>query len=361
MGTTILLFAVLGIILTILMECFAGQIVSILQVPEASVAKTTMYLRICSGGILIIIAYNVISGILRGVGNANLPLLFVGIACVANILGDLLLVGVFHLDAAGAAIATVGAQLVSVISSLLVLRRQNLPFSFTWSQCRIFGRELKMILNVGIPIALQEAMVQVSFLVVNSVINHMGLMPSAGYGVATKIVSFVMLVPSSVMQSVSAFVAQNIGAGKKRRAKQGLFTAMITGCSVGVFIFLLGFFGGAWLSSLFTSDPEVIAQSADYLRGYSADCILTCIMFSCIGYFNGCGRSIPVMIQGISSAFCLRIPLSVAASRLPNASLVMVGMATPITTVYGILFFSICFAWIRHKEEKGGRTHAKGK
>ena len=190
-------------------------------------------------------------------------------------------------------------------------------------------------MNVGVPIALQETTVQISFLVVNSVINQMGLMPSAGYGIAQKIVSFIMLVPSSIMQSVSAFVAQNIGAGKKSRAWKGFYTAIITGCS-----------------SFFTNDSEVIAQSAAYLKGFSADCILTCVLFSSIGYFNGCGKSIPVMIQGITSAFCIRIPVSIIMSRLPETSLTYVGMATPITTVYGIIFFVICFRLLNKNSAK---------
>lgn len=351
-GTTIFLFVVIGVVMTVLLELFAGNIAVILQVPEESVAKTISYIRICSGGILVIIAYNVISGILRGVGNANLPLLFVGVACVVNIIGDLLLVGLFRMDVAGAAIATVAAQLVSVVISFFVLRRQRLPVLFSLKQCKIYRKELKMILHVGIPIALQEAMVQISFLVINSIVNDMGLMPSAGYGVAQKIVSFIMLVPSSVMQSVSAFVAQNIGAGEQIRAKRGFYVAMITGCSVGIVIFLVGFFGGAQISSLFANDAEVIAQSADYLKGFSADCILTCILFSSIGYFNGCGKSIPVMVQGMTSAFCIRIPVSVFVSKLPNASLILVGLATPITTVYGILFFVVCFAWLRRSSKE---------
>lgn len=350
-GTTVIMFMVIGIFLTVVLELFAGGIVGILQVPEDSVEKAVTYIRICSGGILIIIAYNVISGVLRGVGNANLPFLFVGIACIVNIVGDLLFVAAFHMDVAGAALATVLAQLVSVVMSVWVLRRQKLPILFSKEQCRIYGGELKRILNVGVPIALQETMVQISFLVINSIINHMGLMPSAGYGVAQKIVSFIMLVPSATMQSVSAFVAQNIGAGKRERAKQGLFTAVITGCTVGVFIFCAGFFGGAFVSSFFTGDKEVIAQSAAYLKGFSLDCILTCILFSSIGYFNGCGRSIPVMIQGITSAFCIRIPVSILMSRLPGTSLAMVGLATPITTVYGIIFFVICFARLRKTEK----------
>lgn len=350
-GTTIIMFAVIGIVLTIILEVFAGNIVVLLQVPETAVAKTITYLRICGGGVLVIIAYNVISSILRGAGDANLPLLFVGIACVVNIIGDLVLIGGFGMDVAGAAIATVGAQLVSVISSLFVLTRRKLPFSFSREQCRVLGPELKKILSVGIPIALQEATVQISFLVINSIANSMGTMPSAGYAVAQKIVTFIVLIPSSVMQTVSAFVAQNIGAGKKDRAKRGLVTAMVTGCSVGTIIFLIGFFGGALVSSLFTADAQVISQSADYLKGYAVECILTCVLFSSIGYFNGCGKGIPVMVQGITSAVCIRIPVAVFMSRLPNASLLLVGLATPITTVYGIIFFMICFAWIGHKEK----------
>lgn len=351
-GTTIILFAVIGIVLTVVLEVFAGNIVSLLQVPEASVAKTITYIRICGGGILVIIAYNVISSILRGIGNANLPLLFVGIACVVNIVGDLILIGVFGLDVAGAAIATVGAQFVSVISSLFVLARKKLPFIFTRAQCRIIRFELKKIVSIGVPIALQEATVQISFLVINSIANSMGTMPSAGYAVAQKIVTFIVLIPSSVMQTVSAFVAQNIGAGKKDRAKKGFITAMITGCCVGVIIFLIGFFGGELVSSLFTKDGEVISQSADYLRGYAVECVLTCVLFSSIGYFNGYGKGVPVMVQGITSAVCIRIPVALFMSRLPNASLLLVGLATPITTVYGIIFFLICIVWMGRKEKE---------
>lgn len=349
-GTTIILFTVLGNVLTVLLEAFAGNIAGLLQVPAESFDKTVLYIRVCSAGIVIIIAYNVISGVLRGIGNANLPFLFVGVACVVNIIGDLVCVGALHMDVVGAALATVTAQLVSVIISLIVLRRQDMPISFSRQQCRVYPRELRRILNVGVPIALQETMVQISFLVINSIINNMGLMQSAGYGVAQKLISFIMLVPSSVMQSVSAFVAQNIGAGQKARAKKGVRTAMVTGCTLGIFIFLAGFFGGTVMSALFTNDMQVILQSADYLKGFSVDCLLTCILFSSIGYFNGCGKSIPVMIQGITAAFCVRIPISIFMASLPNTSLMMVGLAAPISTVYGIIFFIICFALERKKE-----------
>ena len=330
-GTSIVLFAIIGVVMTVILELFAGPIANILQVPAESFDKTVLYLRICSGGILIIIAYNVISSVLRGIGNANLPLLFVGIACAANIAGDLFFVGVLKLDVAGAALATVLAQLISVIASMGVLKKGNLPIEFKKEDCRIDHDELKKVLNVGVPIALQETTVQISFLVINSIINGMGLMPS------------------SVMQSVSAFVAQNTGAGKKDRAWKGFLTAIATGCSLGVVIFCIGFFGGSVISRIFTSDPAVIEQSAAYLRGFAPECILTCVLFSSIGYFNGRGISIPVMIQGITSACLIRIPLALFFSHLPNTNLTFVGMSTPITTVYGICFFMICFARLKKK------------
>ena len=342
-GTTIILFLVIGIVFTVLLELFTGSLVNILQVPSESIDKTILYLRICFGGIIVIIIYNVISSVLRGVGNANLPLLFVGIACIINIICDFLFIGVFHMDVAGAALATVLAQLVSVIASVIVLSKKKLEIIFTKTQLKIFKPELKCILNIGIPIALQETTVQISFLVINSIINSMGLMPSAGYGVAQKIVSFIMLVPSALMQSLSAFVAQNMGAGQKQRARKGFFTAMIGGSVIGVLMFCLGFFGGEALSGIFTSDAAVIAESAAYLRGFCGDCILTCALFSCIGHFNGFGISAPVMLQGMISALCIRIPISLIMSKLPDTTLTKVGLAAPISSIFGIVFFMVCF------------------
>lgn len=350
-GTTIWLFAILGIVLTIVLELTIPYIVQILQVPQASLAPTMSYLRICSAGILVIIAYNVISCVLRGVGNAKLPLLFVAIACVVNIVADFLFVGAFKMDVAGAAWATVLAQFVAVIISATVLKKQELGISFSKEQLRIIPAELKWILRIGLPITLQETTVQISFLIINSIVNGMGLMPSAGYGVAQKITSFIMLVPSALMQSVSAYVAQNIGANQKERALKGFYVAVGGGTIAGIVMFLVGFFGADTLSRIFTSDEQVIMQSAAYIRGFCFDCILTCSLFGFIGYFNGRGHSTPVMIQGIASALGIRIPVSMVMASLPNTNLTLVGLAAPISTVFGIIFFVICFRRIRKKDQ----------
>ena len=347
-GTSIVLFAIIGVVMTVILELFAGPIANILQVPAESFDKTVLYLRICSGGILIIIAYNVISSVLRGIGNANLPLLFVGIACAANIAGDLFFVGVLKLDVAGAALATVLAQLISVIASMGVLKKGNLPIEFKKEDCRIDRDELKKSeRRCADRVAGDD---RTDFLPCDQ-LDHQRHGPDAVRRIrcGAEADSFIMLIPSSVMQSVSAFVAQNTGAGKKDRAWKGFLTAIATGCSLGVVIFCIGFFGGSVISRIFTSDPAVIEQSAAYLRGFAPECILTCVLFSSIGYFNGRGISIPVMIQGITSACLIRIPLALFFSHLPNTNLTFVGMSTPITTVYGICFFLICFARLKKK------------
>lgn len=350
-GTTILLFLIIGAVVTVALEFGVGGVTTLLQVPEASVAKTIDYLRICSGGIIVIIAYNIIASVLRGAGNANLPLLFVAIACVTNIFADFLFVGFFHMDVGGAAWATVIAQFVSVVISLPVLKHQDLGFTFSKKDLRIYPAELRQILQIGIPIALQEFTVQISFLVINAIVNGMGLMPSAGYGVSQKVTSFIMLVPSALMQSVSAYVAQNMGAGLADRAKKGMKIAITGGTMFGILMFLIGFFKADWLSSFFTQDADVIAQASDYIRGFCFDCVLTCTLFSFIGYFNGSSRSTPVMIQGIVSALFVRIPLTMFFAHLPNTNLFYVALSAPLATVFGIVFFLICYAKLEKKKK----------
>lgn len=356
-GTSIVTFAVLGVVLTLLLELFAGNIASLLNAPEEAFDKTVLYIRICSGGVLVIIAYNVISSILRGFGDSKTPLVFVGIAFVVNVAGDFLLMGAFRLDVAGAAIATVGAQGVSVVASLIVLKKRKLPIRFSLKQCRIFGGELKKILGVGLPIAIQDATVQISFLIVNAIANGMGLIPSAGYAAAQKIIMFINLVPSSVMQSSSAFVSQNIGAGKSKRARQGFLAAMACGCALGAALFFATFFAGAQLSYIFTRDESVIAQAAAYLKGYAPECVLSGILFSCCGYLTGCGKSVPVMLQGISAAV-VRIVLAYTFSKMAQTSLTYIALSTPLASLYGILFFAVCLGVIalcvRRKQAAAG-------
>jgi putative MATE family efflux protein len=335
-GGAVCLFFILAIVLAIVMLVFARPITLLMQAPAEAVELTVMYVRICGGGIIFIIAYNVISSIFRGLGNSRLPLIFVAIACVVNIFGDLLLVAGFHLDTAGAAIATVAAQAVSVLLSLVIIRKQTLPFTMTKADI-CFNREINHFVRMGSPIAFQEIMTQISFLALCAFINRLGLEASSGYGVSNKIVNFIMLIPGALMQSMSSFVAQNVGAGNEKRARQAMFTGMKIGCSVGILITLLSLFAGDMLAGIFTADTAVVAKAAEYLRGFSMEAIVTSILFSFIGYYNGHGQTLFVMLQGLAQTFLVRLPMSYIMSIQPDASLTKIGLAAPSATLFGIL------------------------
>ena len=354
-GASIALFLLVALVLTAAMELLTVPLCRLMQTPEEAFDKTVTYVRICSAGVLFITGYNVISGIFRGIGNSALPMRFVAIAAVCNVLLDLLLCGVFHMDAAGAAIATIFSQGISVVLSLFIIRRQKLPFRVEKASVSLRNPDCRSILLLGLPIAFQDALVHFSFIAVNSFANGMGLLASAGYGIGNRLIGFIFLVPSAVGASVTAFVSQNVGAAKYGRARAGLFRAMLTGLCFGILLTLLGFFGGGFLSSFFSDDPAVIQKSAEYLRGFSPDCILTCMLFAFSGFYNGHGRTVWTMLQGIGSALLIRFPVSWLFSTLPNANLFLLGLATPITTAVGILFYLFCY--LRMKRKMPERLH----
>ncbi len=349
-GGIICFFLAVSIVIMVLMLVLAPQIVSLMQAPEEARELTVLYVRICGGGIVFVIGYNVISSVFRGLGNSKLPLLFVAIACVTNIVGDLILVAGFHMNVAGAAIATIAAQAVSVILSLFIIMRQSLPFTMTRQNIR-FNREVANFLRMGAPIALQELLTNITFLALCSFINNLGLAASSGYGVANKITSFIMLIPSSLMQSMSSFVGQNVGAGKENRAKGALYSGMTIGAIIGIPVFLMAFLNGAIPASVFTGDAEVVEQAAAYLRGFSVEAIVTSISFSFMGYFNGHGETLFVMAQGLAQSFLVRLPMSYLMSIRPNTTLTLIGIAAPSATVFGILLELVYYVIFIHRKK----------
>lgn len=332
-GSAICLFACVALGLTALLLALTQPLCTLLQAPQEAFLPTTEYVRICSAGTIFIVAFNVIGSVFRGLGDSKMPLITVAIACVVNIFGDLLLVSVFHMGAAGAAWATVFAQAVSVVLSLLIIARRKLPFTFSKQQLRFDGRLTGGILQLGLPIALQDVLVSVSFLVILAIVNGLGLLQSAGVGIAEKVCAFVMLLPSAFSQSVSAFVAQNTGAGKPERAKKALRCGVIVSLCISIFVGYFNFFHGDILASIFANDPAVIVEAADYLKAYAIDCLLTSFLFCFIGYFSGIGKTVFVMAQGILGAFAVRIPVSFVMSRLANVRLFYIGLATPCSTI----------------------------
>ena len=348
-GTGIAIFAVIAVVLTALIVPLSDKLAAFMHAPAEAFAQTSAYVRICGIGTVCITAYNVIGAVFRGIGDSKTPLLTVAIACVINIFGDLLLVAGFGMGAAGAAIATVSAQAASVLFSLYFISRKKLPFLFSIRFIRFDGASVKRILLVGIPIGLQELLVQFSFLFVQVIVNSMGVMESAAVGVAEKVCVFLMLVASAYMQSISAFVAQNNGAGKWERSRKALFYGIRTALAAGLVMGVLAFFGGSILASIFSNEPQVISYAHDYLRAYAIDCLLTAILFCFVGYFNGCGQTLFVMVQGVVGAFCVRIPAVFLISRLPDASLFLIGLATPLSSIVQIVLCVIAYRLYQNK------------
>lgn len=335
--TGILFFLLIGAVLTAAVPLLAPFFAGTLQAPPEAYTRTVSYIRICGAGSIVIIGYNLIGSIFRGIGDSGTPLLTVAIACVCNIAGDLLLIAGFHMGARGAAIATVFAQMISVVISCALISRRTLPFTFDRRKMKLRGNIVRKILLIGTPIALQDLLVGISFLVILGIVNGLGLTASAGVGVAEKVCAFIMLVPAAFMQAMSAFVAQNRGAGKPERAFRGLQYAIAVSVLFGVTMFYVSFFHGDLLSGIFAKDADVILASADYLKAYAIDCLLTCFLFCFIGYFNGMGSTRFVMIQGIIGAFLVRVPVSFLMSRWEPVSLFHIGLATPCSTILQIM------------------------
>ena len=336
-GSGISIFAVISVITTILFVAFAPSVAKSMQTPAEAFDSTVTYLRICCAGLVFIIAYNVIGGVFRGLGDSKTPLMTVLIACIVNIVADLIFVGVFKMAATGAALATVLAQTISVVLSLIIITKRGLPFEFNLKSIKFHKGLTSQIIKFGAPIALQDLLVQISFLVIMMIGNSMGVIQSAGIGIAEKLVGFIMLMPSAFAQAVSAFVAQNFGARKYDRAKKSLLCAVGTSLVCGVFMFYLSFFHGNLLSGIFSTDEAVIMASWDYLKAYGIDCLFTAVLFCMVGFFNGCGRTTFVMIQGVVGAFLVRIPVSLLMSKIEPVSLFNVGLATPTSTVVQII------------------------
>ena len=347
-GGSAVVFMIISVILFVVMVGFAHPISVLMQAPVEAVDLTATYVRICGGGIFFIVAYNLLSAIFRGLGDSTSPLLFVLVACIINIFGDLALVAGLHMDAAGAAIATVAAQACSVVFAVILLMKKQLPFEITKKDFRL-NIQCQRFLEIGLPLALQEFLTQISFLALCAFVNRLGLEASSGYGVACKIVNFAMLVPSALMQSMASFVSQNVGAGKLKRARQSMLTGIGVGLVVGCFVFALVMLKGDVLTGFFSTDEAVIRNGFAYLKGFAPETIVTAVLFSMIGYFNGNNKTVWVMTQGLIQTLLVRLPFAYIMSIQPNASLTMIGLAAPVSTMVGIILNVGFFTWISNR------------
>lgn len=351
-GGGIALSAIIAFILTFILLILNQQIVSLMNTPQEAMQATRDYIFICSIGVIFIIGYNVISAILRGLGDSKTPLLFVFIACVINIVVDFILVGYFHMGALGAAIATVLAQGISFIFSIFYLMKHGMGFTFHKKDI-CFSNYIKKILKIGIPISLQNTLINISFLIITIVINGLGVVASASVGVVEKMMGFLMLPSIALGTALSTIVAQNVGAKQYKRAKESLKYGIMISVGFAVIITTICEIDGSIFTQIFTHDQEVIHNGAMYLKTYSIDCLLTSFLFCLNGYLNGYGKTIFTMIHSLVATFFGRIPLTILFSRMPHVTLFHMGIASPLATVISLVMIYIYFKWTKFDKIEG--------
>ena len=332
-GNTISLFAGLSILLTGLL-------------------RTAAYLMICFAGIPFITAYNIISSIFRGMGDSKSPMYFVAIACIINIALDYLLMGVFSLGPSGAALGTTLSQMCSVLIALVVIIKKRMFPGFRLRDLHPHKTTIASILQVGIPVAVQDGFIQVSFLVITMFANQRGLNDAAAVGIVEKLIGILFLVPSSLLSTVSALSAQNLGAGKPERARQTLRYAICITFSFGLIIAIAMQFAAGAAVSLFTDEAEVVRLGTQYMKSYVLDCMIAGIHFCCSGFFCACGLSGLSFLHNCISIVVARIPLAWLACRYFPETLYPMGLAAPIGSLISVAICLIALRWIRRHPEK---------
>ena len=351
-GNTVTLFMLLALALTALLLALRGGIVSIMSTPEEAVQGTLAYLTVCFIGIPFITAYNIIASIFRGLGDSKSPMYFIAVACVVNIALDYYFMGTLHLGPAGAALGTTLSQAVSVLVSLaVILKRRHI--SVRRADFRPQRAVMGNLLQIGVPVALQDGFIQVSFVIITIIANRRGLTDAAAVGIVEKIIGFLFLIPSSMLSTVSALGAQNIGAGKPERARLTLRYAAMIACSFGIAVVILTLFIAEPLVGLFTPDAAAVAAAGgQYLRGYIWDSFFAGVQFSCSGYFCACGKSGISFLHNSLSILLVRVPGTYLASKYFPQTLLPMGLANAAGSLFSILVCVIAYAILTRREKR---------
>ncbi len=350
MGNTITLFVGVSLVLTAVLLMFTGTITAVMSTPAEAVAGTKTYLTICILGIPFITAYNIISAIFRGLGDSKSPMYFIAVACGANILLDYLFMGALHMGPAGAALGTTLSQTLSVIVSLIVMVRRGTGIPMKASHLRPKKEVMGQILRIGIPVALQDGFIQISFLTITIIANRRGLTDAAAVGIVEKIMSFMFLVPSSMLSTVSALGAQNLGAGKPERAKRTLGYAICIATGFGLITAAVVQVAADGIVGLFTTDALVAAAGGQYLRGYIWDSFLGGIQFSFSGYFCALGRSGLSFLHNFLSILLVRVPGAYLTSAMFPDNLLPMGLASAAGSLFSSLVCVGAYLWISRRE-----------
>lgn len=351
-GNTVTLFMGVSAVLTVVLLVMVKPIVSVMSTPAEAAQGTVAYLTICFMGIPFITAYNIISSVFRGMGDSKSPMYFVAIACAANIVLDLLFIGVMGMGPAGAALGTTLSQTISVAISLWIIMKKQKGLSLRKTDFRPQKNRMATLLKVGIPVAFQDGFIQIAFIVITVIANQRGLNDAAAVGIVEKIIGILFLIPSTMLSSVSALCAQNIGAGRHDRAKKTLMFAVLICVSFGLLSVSVMQLAAEPFVGLFTEDGDVIRLGSQYMRGYVWDCILAGTHFCFSGYFCAYGLSLISFLHNIASITLARIPLAYLASICFPDTLFPMGLATTAGSGLSVIICIGVFLWLERGKRK---------
>ena len=347
-GNTVTLFMAVSVTLTIVLLLLVDPIVSVMSTPAQAVEGTAAYLTVCFIGIPFITAYNIISSVFRGMGDSKTPMYFIAIACVVNIALDYLFMGAMHFGPTGAALGTTLSQAISVIVAFAFIRKKR-SITIERSDLKPSRASMGKLLSIGVPVAMQDGLIQIAFIIITVIANRRGLNDAAAVGIVEKIMSFLFLVPSSMLSAVSALGAQNIGANKPERAIKTLRYAIIITVSFGLVVAVSTQFVADQIVALFTDDAKAICLGGQYFRGYIWDCMFAGIHFSFSGYFCAIGKSGLSFLHNILAVTLVRVPGAYLTSKLFPATLFPMGLATAGGSLLSVAVCLIAFAILRHK------------
>ena len=311
-GTLFTLLESLAVIIMVIFLVSYQEVLRWLNTPEDIWEYTRQYCITCIWGVVFIYGYNLVSAILRGMGDSKHPFMFIAIASVLNVILDILFVGPMQMGPQGAALATVIGQAVSFLFALRLLykNREQIHFDFHPKHFRIYKSVRGQLMSLGIPMVVQSAAITFSMLFVNSYVNTYGAVAIAVTGVARKLENMIGVVSQAISSSGGAMVSQALGAGKTERVPKVVGHAMwIVAIPAGIFA-VITLFRPEWLFGLFSQDPEVLAMAITYIPIAMIQylgCVLRPPNFALI---NGSGNSkLNLAVALLDGIFC-RIGLS---------------------------------------------------
>ena len=345
-GNTVTIFSLISLLMTGILFIFTPQIASIMSTPKEAIIQTIRYLRICFLGIPFITAYNLISAIFRGLGDSKSPMYFILIACIANIILDYIFIGIIGFDASGAALGTIISQGISVLVSLSIIFNDKTKIKFSIEYLKLDKKIVSELMNIGFPVALQNWLIQIAFIVITIIANTRGIYDAAAVGVVEKIMGILFIIPQTMLAVVPVLTAQNIGAGKFKRAKLTLFYSSIISICWGVIVAICIQFIAPDVVGLFIKNTRTIQLGTQYIKAYVLDCIFAGIHFCLSGYFCAYGLSIVSFIHNFISIVCVRIPIAYFASTHFTNSLYPMGLASPIGSLLSVCICVSVFYWL---------------